>query len=409
MSSNNNNSSSATLVPTLYDTEQISIYYDDDDEFFSDYETKTVNPNWEFTVVVIILCLLINLSLPLWLKSYDAIMKRLNERGGKNSDEENVTSNRIFNARGGGDDEDDTNPRKKQDTRDESVVDNVAGSILSAREATTSSVHSKNGVGHYHPYFHRPPTSPAPSNTKSAPDSVVSSQSSVKFTDAASAILLARPKRSNLPQQHRLKRKKKIRSGGADRHRLDVRIAAEYKVAEQALQRHANEDWGNSPSTATADDRSDFAPSIMSKLDEDAISVRDAVDAKDIGTVPLSKVDPTDDSRFTFDRLLHIADWDREMRRFVMLAVQFASQGVSIEFFQIVNVSVIGHFIGVREANAFVMVNILLEFTTTITKGFAECQYIRIAYIFNVLAPVLALYSHSKVCFYIVFLKPLQV
>ncbi|KAL3909626.1 MAG: hypothetical protein SGILL_008014, partial [Bacillariaceae sp.] len=193
--------------------------------------------------------------------------------------------------------------------------------------------------------------------------------SSAKFTDVTSAVLEARPKRSRVPQKRRKKRVVKADSAGRD-----VRAAAELATTEQVLQKNNMEqDWScHSTPGGTPDNRSEAARSILSNLDSDAISAMDAVDAKDTGVVPLSKMDSGTNDTW-WNKLLDIADWDKEMRKFVALAIQFCAQGVSVEIFDIVNVAVIGHFIGVKQANAYVIVGILVEFTSTLTRGFSEC------------------------------------
>lgn len=55
------------------------------------------------------------------------------------------------------------------------------------------------------------------------------------------------------------------------------------------------------------------------------------------------------------------------MKKFVELAVPFCWKGVSVQPFAIITVAIVVHFIGVKEANPFVVVGILLEMPTTLT------------------------------------------
>ena len=110
------------------------------------------------------------------------------------------------------------------------------------------------------------------------------------FTDA---VLQARPKRTPQKRQHTSRRIVSSASSYGDiddgdkKKKLDVRMAAEYRKAEQELAK--SKSTGKLGSTITYsiassdafDDRSEIAPSVMSNLDADAISVKDAVDARD--------------------------------------------------------------------------------------------------------------------------------
>lgn len=109
--------------------------------------------------------------------------------------------------------------------------------------------------------------------------------------------------------------------------------------------------------------------SVMSNLDHDAVSVQDAIDAHDGGAVLLEKDEPPSS---LWGQFLDIVDWETESKRLAKLTIPFTIQGCSEGVFQIVNVSVIGHFVGVMEANAYVVVTILVEFSATLTYGFAE-------------------------------------
>jgi Na+-driven multidrug efflux pump len=71
-------------------------------------------------------------------------------------------------------------------------------------------------------------------------------------------------------------------------------------------------------------------------------------------------------------RVIEITDWDSETKRLVSLAIPFSIQGCVEGVFQTLNVAAIGNFVGTKEANAYVVVTILLEFTNTFNYGFSE-------------------------------------
>ncbi|KAG7368668.1 MATE efflux family protein [Nitzschia inconspicua] len=352
-----------------------------EDEDFTNYEPTAVDPGWEFTAAIIVVCILINLSLPLWLRAGDwwAMRRKLQEAPVHEEGEITLVDDHEAN-------------RKKLTTPNKSD-NHLHATQASAKPCDcerASFVHSKNLVGQYD---HSP-----------GPSSVVSSSvpSSTVLSEAASVLLDARPKRSRLPQKHRKRHVRSPIEGHGDdglphhhsssshNHNHDQRIhavrdAAELATADLAFQRYAamyNDEVNKQHQDgAHRDDRSDVTPSVLSKLDVDEISVHDAVDAKDAGALATMKKDglPGDtllmsdgSGGLTWTRMLEIADWDKEMKKFVALAVPFSVQGLAVELLGIVNVAIVGHFIGVMEANAFVVVSIMLEFTTTLTKGFAE-------------------------------------
>lgn len=278
-------------------------------------EPTAYDPHWSFTIVIVVVCVLINLSLPLWLRLGDLWKK---------------------------DEKEDAQAQRSQEDG------------FFNRSTVSGSVASKNLT-----------------SRRKGPQSVVSGTSSALITDVAAAILDARPRR-NAGTHLKGPKKRRVPNGGDDR---DVRMVAEQTIAQAAFQAYtADTSVPNSDRGSAREDRSVASLSIMSKLDLDDVSARDAVDAKDAGIMPLTTIGHSSSSGW--EKVLEVADWDKEMRKFTSLAVPFSIQGLTREFFVIVNVAVIGHLIGVTEANAFVVVNILVLFTGTLTKGFAECKQI---------------------------------
>jgi hypothetical protein len=74
----------------------------------------------------------------------------------------------------------------------------------------------------------------------------------------------------------------------------------------------------------------------------------------------------------SFDELYKICSWDVELKRLLNLAIPFGLQGFTDGLFGLVVVAVIGHFLGPRPANAYIVVAMLTDLTNTINRGFYE-------------------------------------
>mmetsp|Transcript_10087 Transcript_10087/g.24072 ORF Transcript_10087/g.24072 Transcript_10087/m.24072 type:complete len:1132 (-) Transcript_10087:2194-5589(-) len=113
------------------------------------------------------------------------------------------------------------------------------------------------------------------------------------------------------------------------------------------------------------------ANSFLGSFDD--ISVNDAVDAP--GKIPVkdaAAASSQDRELSLGERLVDCSTWDKEMKKIVSLWVPYSISGATEGFAQIVNFAIISHFIGLREANAYVTVIILTEFTDVFTYGFIE-------------------------------------
>jgi hypothetical protein len=64
--------------------------------------------------------------------------------------------------------------------------------------------------------------------------------------------------------------------------------------------------------------------------------------------------------------------WDKEMRKIVSLWIPYSISGAADGISQTFIIGIVSHLVGLKEANAFVVVTILVEFTSTLTYGFAE-------------------------------------
>ena len=67
-----------------------------------------------------------------------------------------------------------------------------------------------------------------------------------------------------------------------------------------------------------------------------------------------------------------ICSWDVELKRLLNLAIPFGLQGFTDGLFGLVVVAVIGHFLGPRPANAYIVVAMLTDLTNTLNRGFYE-------------------------------------
>lgn len=79
-----------------------------------------------------------------------------------------------------------------------------------------------------------------------------------------------------------------------------------------------------------------------------------------------------DNDSSLWSQLLSIVEWDFESRRLLALTIPYTIQGCTEGLFQIVNIAVIGNYAGTMQANAYVVTTILLEFSGTLTYGFGE-------------------------------------
>jgi hypothetical protein len=73
-----------------------------------------------------------------------------------------------------------------------------------------------------------------------------------------------------------------------------------------------------------------------------------------------------------FDRLVKLAEWDKDMKSIWKTAKPFTTQAFIEGFMDLLSIGIIGHVFGVREANAYVVVMILNKLTNFINYGFYE-------------------------------------
>jgi hypothetical protein len=74
----------------------------------------------------------------------------------------------------------------------------------------------------------------------------------------------------------------------------------------------------------------------------------------------------------TLDQFISISEWDSEARKLVSLWIPYSISGAAEGISQTIIIGIISHYIGSKEANAYVVVTIMMEFADTLTYGFAE-------------------------------------
>lgn len=142
--------------------------------------------------------------------------------------------------------------------------------------------------------------------------------------------------------------------------------------------------------TSRIDDSASMASfSVMSKLEDMALSPNDAIDAHDTGRPLLfERTTMAGDSDVSlccgkramwrpsmigaaFDRLLVIAEWDREMKRIISLSVPFSVAAVSEGIFDVIRVGLVANFIGTDAVAAYTLVDLCLGLTSEFFGGLA--------------------------------------
>ncbi len=337
-------------------------------------------------------CLVLNLSLPLWIvlgQRFGFHEKPLNNN--RKADAWQVSSETKGNESVS---KDDVLLKQLDDAR--SVVSGYSHAHSNGAQSTFSGASGLLSRAGTHLGFHH-----SPGDMLEDTASVFSGTST--FTDA---LLAARPKRNPLARR-RIKTKQIVsttksvgdnHTAGEDdaslasvKRKLDVRMAAEFKKAEmEILENRGNQSSPTAltPNTTSSSDvdmgsavddaKSEAAPSILSKLDADAISVRDAVDAG--GHLEPQKFNFERDRSHsggrwssTVERLMEAVDFDKEMKKFLGLAGHYSIQGILSEILSIVEIAFMGRFLGVRAVSAYIVVATITGFTGTITTGFYEC------------------------------------
>lgn len=136
----------------------------------------------------------------------------------------------------------------------------------------------------------------------------------------------------------------------------------------------------------TDDNVSVASQSVMSELEDTAVSPNDAVDAR-ITVILSEKATMEGDNELDlccgdhawwrpfmiaggFDRLIALAEWDREMKRILGLAIPFSMEAVSKGIFDTIRVALVAHFLGTEPVSAYTIVQLILGLTQEFFGGF---------------------------------------
>lgn len=285
----------------------------DSDENFHGYEPTTDDPGWSLTYGVLIICTLLNLGLPLLVRC---------RRSTQRQTEEKLVTQPTETSTSG-------SPQPKK-----SPQNVVASSSPAAAKGS----------------FPAPPSLVADDQSVASEHSAVSSA----LGSAVNAVLDATTRKGHVNQHARITSANHFNNNNNNQYGSPKsRPKQEKRVEGKTI-----------PNDTMTDTKS-----VLSVLDHDAVSMRDALDSHE-GHVPGKYVE-LDETKSLLDRCLEIADWDEETTSVVKLFVPYIVQGSVGGLFSMVNVAVIGHFIGVREANVYVMVGTLMGFTGTIYYGFS--------------------------------------
>lgn len=269
---------------------------------FSQYEASTFDPGWSFTLFVVTVCTLVNLSLPILVSLARAWNRKRGNLGCLKSF--GAKHSQLWQPLPSDDYYDDEQPIYPNKHTPKTTSNLVAPSQCGSDSKTISSMSSTDSSSASDTLDDQMPTSAGLRiNTK-------------RITDSPSLC----PSRSSP-------------------HMIDV---------------EDNEQGSNNAATRTLDHNA------VDKLDYDMIDSN------------ASKGHELDDPSSLWYQFLEIANWDAESQRLVALTIPYAVQGCTRGLFQTINVAFIGHNLGVMEANAYVVVTTLLEFSQTITHGFAE-------------------------------------
>jgi len=137
--------------------------------------------------------------------------------------------------------------------------------------------------------------------------------------------------------------------------------------------------------TCHFDDKSVVSSSVMESVCEADILPCDAIDGTDPGLiekVPMEgeNIDLVYGNRAwwwpsmmaaAFDRLLQVAEWDKEMKRILSLAIPFSLAAASKGGFELVRVALVANFVGTDAVGAYTIVLLILGLTQEFFGGFA--------------------------------------
>jgi len=189
--------------------------------------------------------------------------------------------------------------------------------------------------------------------------SQVSTSSSFVSAVALSVLDVGRP-HVHKKKKHHHQGGRKIAAGGTK----SSSIGADGHVIQSETQSVSIEGIGEAHFTETG--------SIISALDHDEDEATRSSDRVHVVPIVIEEEDDDDVDISLSAQFMEVVQWDDESKRLMSLTIPFSIQGCIRSLFQIVNVAVIGNHVGVMEANAYVVVGFLVEFSGALTYGFGE-------------------------------------
>ena len=400
---------------------------------FTNYEATTVNPGWYFSAGVIGLCLLINATLPIWLaigkwwdqsnyqKQLNGWRQRQRQRKkdklkgrGKRRFVDSISHNKTSAT-----DKSDANDEEKGDggLKNSDGHPRAEQRVTEATQMIDLGSISQLDLDDYPADCDVGSTSNG-RNTDIKKDedenrSVVSTASRAsRASKAASAILDSRPRNGKGTARSGIQAYK---NRGEKKQNRDIKMAGELIAAQhedsechpimegssssQSGSRkgddvdelHGNDGGdvlpplGNDAVTpldtvsncgGNADDRERLAAAGIEDVGEDVDDEKCSVMTGDKGnavpTILRYKYRIGRRRKSCCTKLLEVADWDADSRRLCSLAFIYAGQGMVSEFFSILKVALMGHYMGIREVNARIITKTLYSFTGILVHGFTD-------------------------------------
>ena len=114
-------------------------------------------------------------------------------------------------------------------------------------------------------------------------------------------------------------------------------------------------------------DEASVSGSFISSLNDEATRLAESIK----GAVTFLDLDTQQKQSF-LDKVLEVTDYEIESHKLVELFLPYSVQSAVYAFFGLINVAVIGFYLGVQAANVYIVVGMLSEFTSTFTYGFSS-------------------------------------
>lgn len=281
--------------------------YNGTDVDFLFYEPSTNDPGWKFTLSIVMLCVLLNLMIPLF-----------------------VGINRFLHKR-------------KQDPNDASAP------VISINEDTSNTHrHEEKEIKQEQPSTMQdrlplPPSHSELADSSSCDASLISDSPSVQsvMSDIIAGVLSARPTR-----------KKQHRHGI---HRL--------RMMESSSAQDSSSPLDQASVTSVKSVVTNVGEESNSRDEQALAAMDDTVD----GDAETRTIEHS-----LWECILLAADWDTQTKQLLKLFLPYSLQAIIEGIFEIIDLALIGSFLGVQAANVWVIVGILLEFTSCFNYGFAE-------------------------------------